>query len=109
MSGKAQFGIAPALIVAVVAAPALACLVYIAQHAYTHNCCAGEKPQSAVLARCCAYSPAITARNIDVPAPMIAATPLMASDAVEPTPNLVSIVIPNFDTSPPGCNSILRI
>ena len=109
MLGKAKLGIAAALIFAIAAAPALACLIYIAQNANSHSCCPQEKPQSAVIARCCAYSPAVTARNIDVRAPMIAATTLMASDSADLSSDLTGAVIPNLDTSPPGCSSILRI
>jgi hypothetical protein len=109
MSGKAKLGIATALMFAIAAAPALACLIYIAHNAKTHSCCPQEKPQGAVLARCCAYSPAITARSIDVPAPMIAAAMFMVSDPAEVTSDLEPVVIPNLDTSPPCCSSILRI
>jgi len=109
MFGKAKLGIASALIFAIAAAPALACLIYIAQNANTHSCCPQEKPQSAVLARCCVYSPAITARSIDVPVPMIASAMFMASDPAEWTSDLEPVVVPNLDTSPPGCSSILRI
>jgi hypothetical protein len=108
MYGKTRLAIASALIFAIAAAPALACLIYIAQNANTHSCCPQEKPQNAVLARCCAYSPAITARSIDVPTPMIVAKTLMPSDPTELTSDL-PVVIPNLDTSPPGCSSILRI
>lgn len=109
MSVKTKLGIASALIFAISAAPALACLSYLVQNASTHNCCPQEKPQSAVLARCCVYSPALTARSVDVPAPMIAAAmftatnPLVLASSVEP------VVISDLDTSPPGCSSILRI
>lgn len=109
MFSKAKLGIALALIFAIAAAPAFACLIYIAQNANTHSCCPQEKPQSAVLARCCVYSPAIAARSIDVSAPMIVATTFMPSDPAELKSNLPPVVIPNLDTSPPGCSSILRI
>jgi hypothetical protein len=109
MPGKAKLGIASALIFAIAAAPAFACLIYIAQNANTHGCCPQEKPQSAVLARCCVYSPAITASGIDVPAPMIVTTTFMAGDPAELTSDLQPAAIPNLDTSPPGCSSILRI
>ena len=109
MSGNTKIAIASALILAIVAAPALACLVYIAQNAYTHNCCPQEKPQSAVLARCCVYSPAVTARTLDIPAPMIGAPMVRPVDPAASTRALVAVVIPNLDSSPPGCSSILRI
>ncbi len=109
MSGSTKFGVAAALILAMAAAPALACLVYVAQNANTHGCCPQEKPQSAVLARCCIYSPAITAPGTDVPAPMIVTTTFMASDPAELTSDLEPAAIPNLDTSPPGGIPILRI
>jgi hypothetical protein len=109
MSNKTKLGIASALIFAIAAAPALACLIYIAQNANTHSCCPQEKPQNALVARCCVYSPAMTSRTIDVPAPMIATTAVTASDPAESTSDLEPVVIPNLDTSPPGCSSILRI
>ena len=109
MLGKPKLGIAFALIFAIMAAPALACLIYVAQNSSTHGCCPQEKPHSAVLARCCFYSPAVTARSVDFPASMIAATMFMANVPAELTPDLVPVVIPNFDTSPPGSSSILRI
>ncbi len=109
MSGSTKFGVAAALILTIAAAPALACLVYVAQNANTHGCCPQEKPQSAVLARCCVYSPAITVPGIDVPAPMIVTTAFIASDPAESSSDLEPAVIPNLDTSPPGGISILRI
>jgi len=109
MFSKAKLGIAFALIFAIAAAPALACLIYIAQNANTHSCCSQEKPQSAVLARCCVYSPAITARTIDVPAPTIEATTFIVIDPAELTSDLEPVVIPNLETSPPSYSSILRI
>ena len=109
MTGNRKLAIASALILAIVAAPALACLVYIAQNAYTHNCCPQEKPQTAILVRCCVYSPAATARGVDIPAPMIAAAMFRPVDPVTLTPSHVAVVVPNLDTSPPGCSSILRI
>jgi len=109
MFGKAKFGIASALIFAIAAAPALACLIYLAENANTHSCCPRETPPSAVLARCCVYSPAITARSVDVPAPMIGTAMFIAIDQPELTSDVETVVIPNLDTSPPGCSSILRI
>ena len=110
MSSKAKFGIASSVIfVAIAAAPALLCLSYLAQNANTHSCCPQEKPQSAVVASCCIYSPAVTARSVDIPAPMIATAAFMAIDPSELTSNVEAVVIPNLDTSPPGCSSILRI
>lgn len=109
MFSRAKLGIASALIFAIAAAPALACLIYIAQNANTHGCCPPEKPQSAVLARCCVYFPAITARGIDIPVPIIAAAMFMTGDPAELTPYPVAVEIPNLDMPPPGCNSILRV
>ena len=108
MSGKTKFGIASALIFAIAEVPALACLSYLVQNANTHNCCPQEKLQSAVLARCCVVSPAVTARGVDVPAPMIEAGMFMAVDPSGLTSNVDAAVIA-LDTSPPGCSSILRI
>jgi hypothetical protein len=110
MSGKAKFGIASALIfVSIAACPALVCLSYLAQNANTHGCCPQEKPQNAVLARCCVYSPAVTAHSVDIPAPMIAAATFIAINPADLTSDVELVVIPNLDTSPPGCSSILRI
>jgi len=109
MFGKAKLGIAWAVIFAIVAAPALACLSYLARNANTHGCCPQEKPQSEVLARCCVYSPAAMARSVDVPPPMIEAAMFMPIDPAELTSDVEPAVIPNLDTSPPGCSSILRI
>ena len=109
MFDKAKLGTVSALIFTIAAAPALACLIYVSQNANTHGCCPQEKPHNDVLARCCAYSPAITARSIDVPAPAVAATTFMANDPAELTSDLEPVPIPNLDTSPPGCSSILRI
>ena len=109
MFGKFKFGIASGLIFAIAAAPALACLIYIAQNAQTHSCCPQQKPQSAVLVRCCVYSPAVTARSIDVPAPMITAAMFMAIDPGELTSAVQPLLVPDLDTSPPGYSSVLRI
>ena len=109
MSVKTKFGIASALIFAIAAVPALACLSYLAQNTNTHNCCPQEKPQSAVVARCCVYSPAVTAHGVDVPAPMIAAAMFTAIDSLELATRVEPVVIPSLETSPPGCSSILRI
>ena len=109
MLGKTKFGIASALIFSIAAAPALACLIYIAQNANTHDCCPLEQPQRTVLARCCVYSPATTAGRIEVPAPMIAIATFVVSDSVELRSDFEPVLTPNTDTSPPGCSSILRI
>lgn len=109
MFDKAKLGIASALIFTIAVVPALACLIYVSQNANVHGCCPQEKPQGDVLARCCAYSPAITARSIDVPGPVIAATRFMENDPAELTSEVEPVPIPNLDTSPPGYSSILRI
>jgi len=108
MSGETKFGIASVLILAIAAAPALACLIFITQNA-SHNCCPLEKPLHSVIARCCVYSPATTTDRIDSPAPMIATEMFVASNSLELTPDCEPLVIPSLATSPPGCNSILRI
>ena len=109
MFGKAKLGIASALIIAIAAAPALACLIYLAQDASAHNCCPQEKPQGAVVARCCVYSPAVTARGIDVPAPMIGAAMFAMINPSELMSDVEFVVNPILDTSPPSSSSILRI
>lgn len=109
MSGKPKFGITSALIIAIAAAPALACLIYLAQHADTHKCCPHEKTQSAVLVRCCVYTPAVTSRCVNVPAPMIVAAMMMASDSAISTSDVQPLLIPGLNTSPPGFSTILRI
>ena len=110
MFEKAKFGVASALIlVAIATVPALVCFSYLAQHNSTHRCCPQEKPQNAVLARCCVYSPAVTTASVDAPASMIAPA---ISTAIDPS-TFVSAVdlvfISNLDTSPPGYISVLRI
>jgi hypothetical protein len=110
MSGKAKFGIAAALIfVSMAAAPALVCLSYLAQNGNTHSCCPQEKPQNAVVARCCVCSPAITARSVDIPAPMSGVATFTPINPADLTADFEPVVIPNLDTSPPSCSSILRI
>lgn len=110
MSGKDKFGIAWALIVvAMAAAPALVCVSYLARNANTHGCCPLEKPPKNAIVRCCVYSPAVTARSVDVPAPMVGAAIFTPIDPLELKSDVELVVIPNLDTSPPGCSSILRI
>ena len=110
MSVKGKFGIAWALVfVAVAAAPALACLSYLAQDINTHGCCPQEKPPEIVLARCCFYSPAATARSLEIPAPIVAAAMSIVVDPAELTSGVEPLLIPILHISPPGCSSILRI
>ncbi len=109
MSAKAKLGIAATLMFAFAVAPALGCVIYMAQATTAHKCCPQEKPQSAELTRCCVYSPAITAQSTDAAVPMIAASAFVASEPTASTSSLERIVIPSLDTSPPGGSSILRI
>src|SRR5262249_39458102 len=110
MSFKAKLGIASALILlAIAAAPALVCISYLSQHTHAHSCCPEEKPPHTVLARCCVYSPAVTAHSIDAPAPMIGEPMFIAIDPRTLRSDVVSVLVQHLDTSPPGCSSILRI
>lgn len=108
MYGKVKFGIAAALIfVAVATVPALVCLSYVAQ-INQHNCCPQEKPSNTTVAQCCVYSPAVTSASTDAPPPMIGAE-VISFELTAIIPTVEPGVIPVFDTSPPGCSSILRI
>jgi hypothetical protein len=112
MASKSKIGIALALMVLVVAtAPAVLCVRYLAtqSQAQDHSCCPQKtSPVSTVVPTCCIHSPAVTSHGIDVPAQILAG----AAFTVEP----LSIIAaneapddPDLDTSPPLCNSILRI
>ena len=111
MSGKAKFGIAFALMfVALATAPAVQCLTYLAQDTQTnHSCCPKNSAPASVTPTCCIHSPAITSHTADVQAPMIASTIVAATDPVQVTFGVESVVVDHQDTSPPDCSSILRI
>lgn len=110
MFTKAKFGVASALIlVAIATSPALVCINYLAQNTSTHNCCPQEKPQNAVLARCCAYSPAVTSQSVNVAAPMVVPATFMVLDPPAFTSDFYPVTVLDPDTSPPGCSSVLRI
>jgi hypothetical protein len=107
---KAKFGVATALIlIAIATVPALVCISYLAQNTSTHGCCPQEKPQKAVLARCCIYSPAVTTPSVDAAASMIASATFIASASSTLVSAVDPVAVSNLDTSPPGCTSVLRI
>jgi hypothetical protein len=110
MFQKAKFGVASALIfVAMATVPALVCISYLAQNTTTHGCCPQEKPQNAVLARCCVYSPAVTTPSVDTSASMIAPATFTATDPSTLVSAVDPVAVSHLDTSPPGCTSVLRI
>lgn len=109
MLGKVKLGIASALMFAIVATPALGCVIYIAQSRAAHICCPQEKPKGTVLTRCCVYSPAIAAQTTDVAASTITASAPVAIEPTKLTSDFEWVIVPSLDTSPPGCNSVLRI
>lgn len=113
MLSKSKIGIALALMILVVAtAPAVQCITYLPtqNQAQDHACC----PKNTAFAdttvpTCCIHSPAVTSQSIDVPAPSLAVGPTLV---IEPPPicaEIESTIVPDLDTSPPHCSSILRI
>ena len=113
MSSKSKIGMALTLIVLVLAtAPAVQCLgyLYAQSHQETHSCCPQKTtPADTAVPTCCIHSPAVTSQSVDAPAPIWTANDVMA---IEPSPVItgveeVTASVP--DTSPPLCNSILRI
>jgi hypothetical protein len=113
MPNKSKFGIALALMLLVVAtAPAVQCITYLPtqNQAQDHSCCPKNTvPADTVVPTCCIHSPAVTSQSIDVPAPSLAVGPTLA---IEPPPVFAAMegtIVPDLDTSPPHCSSILRI
>jgi hypothetical protein len=112
MSSKSNIGIGLALMVLIIAtAPAVQCVTYLAiqSQAQDHSCCPQKTtPVNTVVPACCIHSPAVTSHGVDVPAPILAGAVL----SIEP-PSIITASsatdVPDLDTSPPHCSSILRI
>lgn len=109
MLGKTKVGIAAAMVLLAVAiAPTVLCLGYLVQSTQTHGCCPSKTaPASTVVLTCCIQSPAVTSQNVvfaidAVTAPAIAAEPFLVTVATRSA-------VPDLDTSPPQCSSVLRI
>jgi hypothetical protein len=108
MASRAKFGIAAVMMLLVVAtAPAVLCLGYLAQSTQAHHCCP-SKTAPALKPTCCIHAPAVTSPSVDIPAPSVAST-AVAVDPLVITARVESVSVQDPDTSPPLCNSILRI
>jgi hypothetical protein len=110
MASRVKFGVAAAMMLLVFAtAPAVLCASYMAQSARAHSCCPPTTaPGNTAAPTCCIHAPAVTSPSIDIPAPSVASTAI----AVDPLVTAAwgeSLLVQDFDTSPPLCNSILRI
>jgi hypothetical protein len=110
MFGKTKVGIAAAMVLlAIATAPAVLCLGYLAQNTQTHGCCPPKTaPASTVVPTCCIQSPAVTSQNVviaidAVTAPAVPVEPFLVTVATR------SAAVPDLNTSPPQCNSVLRI
>ena len=113
MSGKTKVGLAAALMLVVIAtAPAVQCLGYLASQnqPQTHSCCPQKtSPVNTVVPTCCIHSPAVTSQTVNVPTPTWAIGAAIAVESLPITAAIEVAIVPDLDTSPPHCSSILRI
>jgi len=113
MSGKTKVGLAAALMLVVIAsAPVVQCLGYLASQnqQQTHSCCPQKTtPVSTVVPTCCIHSPAVTSQSVDVPAPSFAVGAVLTVATLQISTAIEAAIVPDLDTSPPLCSSILRI
>lgn len=109
MCRKTKVGIAAAMVLlAVATAPAVLCLGYLAQNTQNHGCCPSKSVPASSVGTCCIQPPAVTSQNVVVAtdaaiAPTTSVDPFLVTVAVQ------SAVVPQLDTSPPQCSSVLRI
>jgi hypothetical protein len=109
MSCKIKVGIAAAMVLlAVATAPAVLCLGYLAQNIQGHSCCPSKSVPASSVATCCIQPPAVTSQNVVI-AVDAAAAPAVVVEPILVTVATRSAAVPNLDTSPPQCSSVLRI
>jgi len=100
------------MLLVIATAPAVQCLGYLAAQnkQQAHSCCPQKTvPVNTGVPTCCIHSPAVTSQSVDVPVPGLALGAPLAIEPLTIVTAIESVVIPDLDTSPPHCSSILRI